>query len=164
MFLGMLNKLISLLLFCSYCHHSFPLYCPWFSLLAVSWLALVPEDSRDNSCVRCEQVNDLLSLVAELKEEVERLRNIRECESRINCWSHTLPSLRPRQQVVAPEEAEDPLSSCHQAGGDLGEGGKGNRCLLRAAGKSPHDLPHLCSCSYTTDMGLWNLKTRHMSM
>jgi len=26
-------------------------------------LALVPEDSRDNGCVRCEQVNDLLSLV-----------------------------------------------------------------------------------------------------
>jgi len=42
-------------------------------------LALVPEDSRDNSCVRCEQVNGLLSLVAELKEEVERLRNIQEC-------------------------------------------------------------------------------------
>jgi len=35
-------------------------------------LALIPEDSRDNSCVRCDQVSDLLSLVAELKEEVER--------------------------------------------------------------------------------------------
>jgi len=128
-------------------------------------LALVPGDSRANSCVGYDQVKDLLSLVAELKEEVEKFRSIRECEREIiDWWSHTLPSLRPRQQVVAPEEAEDPLSSCHQAGGDLGEGGKGNRCLLRAAGKSPHDLPHLCSCSYTTDMGLWNLKTRHMSV
>jgi len=35
-------------------------------------LALVPQGSRDNCCVRCHQVNDLLSLVAELKEEVER--------------------------------------------------------------------------------------------
>jgi len=35
-------------------------------------LALVLEDSRDNCCVQCDQVNDLLNLVAELKEEVER--------------------------------------------------------------------------------------------
>jgi len=62
-------------------------------------LALVPEGSRDNGCVRCDQINDLLSLVAELKEEVERLR---ECESEINWWSCTLPSLRPRQQEAAP--------------------------------------------------------------
>ena len=55
-------------------------------------LALVPEDSRDNSCVRCDQVKDLLSLVADLKEEVERLRSIRECESEISWWSRTLPS------------------------------------------------------------------------
>jgi len=34
-------------------------------------LVLVPEDSTDNSCVQCDQVNDMLSLVAELKEEVE---------------------------------------------------------------------------------------------
>jgi len=30
-------------------------------------LALVPEDSSDNSCVQCDQVNDLLRLVEELK-------------------------------------------------------------------------------------------------
>jgi len=39
-------------------------------------------------------VNDLLSLVAELKEEVERLRSIQECEREIDWWSHSLPSLR----------------------------------------------------------------------
>jgi len=33
-------------------------------------LALVPDGSRDNSCVQCDQVNDLLSLVGELKEEL----------------------------------------------------------------------------------------------
>jgi len=78
-------------------------------------LALVPEDSRDNSCVRCEQVNELLSLVAELKEEVERLRSIQECESEIDRWSRTLPSLMPRQQEAAPRKAENPLPSCHRA-------------------------------------------------
>jgi len=65
-------------------------------------LALTPEDSRDNSCVQCDQVNDLLSLVSELKEEVERLRSIWECERDIDWWSCTLPSLRPRQQEAAP--------------------------------------------------------------
>jgi len=76
-------------------------------------LALVPEDSRDSSCVRCEQVNDLLSLVAELKEEVERLRSTRECEREIDWWSRTLPSMRQRQQEAAPQGAENPLPSCH---------------------------------------------------
>lgn len=38
---------------------------------------------RDTAWVRCEQVEDLISLVAELKEEVERLRAIRECEREI---------------------------------------------------------------------------------
>jgi len=71
------------------------------------------EDSRDNSCVQCEQVNDLLSLVAELKEELERLRSIQECEREIDWWSCSLPSLTPMQQKVAPRKAEDPLPSCH---------------------------------------------------
>jgi len=31
-------------------------------------------------CVSCDQLNDLLSLVTDLKEEVEKLRSIRECE------------------------------------------------------------------------------------
>jgi len=70
-------------------------------------------DSRDNCCVQCEQVNDLLSLVAELKEEVERLRSIWECEREIDWWSSTLPSLRQRQQEAAPRKAEKPLPSCH---------------------------------------------------
>ena len=65
-------------------------------------LALVLEDSRYNICVRCDQVNDLLSLVAEMKEEEQSLRNIRECEREIDWWSHNLLSLRPRQQEAAP--------------------------------------------------------------
>ena len=41
-------------------------------------LLLPGEGSRDSTCVRCEQVDELLSLVVELKEEVERLRTIRK--------------------------------------------------------------------------------------
>ena len=37
----------------------------------------------DSTCVRCSQVNDLQSLVVDLKEEVERLRSIKECEREI---------------------------------------------------------------------------------
>ena len=65
-------------------------------------LSAVPEGGRDTTCVRCDQVDDLLGLVAELKEEVERLRSIRECEREIDWWSRTLPSLRQRQQMEAP--------------------------------------------------------------
>jgi len=101
-------------------------------------LALVPEDSRDNGCVQCDQVNDLLSLVAELKDEVERLRSIWECEREINWWSRTLPSLRPRQQEAAPREAENPLPSCHQAeGGDLRDRGEWKRVPAQGGKQIP---------------------------
>lgn len=40
-------------------------------------------------CVCCEELNDLLHLVAELKEEMERLGSIRESEGDIEWWSYT---------------------------------------------------------------------------
>ena len=43
-------------------------------------LLLLREDGKDTTCMRCEQVDELLSLVVELREKVERLRTIRECE------------------------------------------------------------------------------------
>ena len=46
---------------------------------------------RDSTCVRCNQLNDLLSLVADLKEEVERLMSIRECEREIGGTSSCQP-------------------------------------------------------------------------
>ena len=42
-------------------------------------LLLLEKGGRDSTCVRYEQVDELLSMVAALKE-VERLRSIRECE------------------------------------------------------------------------------------
>ena len=50
-------------------------------------LLLPGEGGRDSTCVRCEQVDELLSLVVELKEEVQRLRTIRECERETDWWS-----------------------------------------------------------------------------
>ena len=49
-------------------------------------LSVLSEGSSDNTCVCCDQLDDLLSLVAELKEEVERLRSIRECERELDWW------------------------------------------------------------------------------
>lgn len=46
-------------------------------------LVVVPEDSAMDTCGQCKQVNDLLCLVPELKEEVERERSIRESEREI---------------------------------------------------------------------------------
>ena len=37
-------------------------------------LSLLPEGSRDNTCVKCDQVHDLPSLVAKPKGKVERLK------------------------------------------------------------------------------------------
>lgn len=57
-------------------------------------LLLPVEGSRDIICVKCEQVDDLLSYMVEL-EEAERLRIIRECEE-IEWWSDSLPYLQDR--------------------------------------------------------------------
>ncbi|XP_010114609.1 PREDICTED: receptor tyrosine-protein kinase erbB-4-like [Chlamydotis macqueenii] len=79
--------------------------------------SLVPEGSGGASC---DQVDELLSAVAGLKEEVVRLRSIRECEREVGWWYHTLPSLRPRQQMEASRGAEEGLEG--QAIEDVGEG------------------------------------------
>ncbi|KAK4827179.1 hypothetical protein QYF61_015141 [Mycteria americana] len=54
-------------------------------------LSLFTHGSRADSCVRCDQVDDLLCMVAELREEVERLRSIREAEKEIDWWCQALP-------------------------------------------------------------------------
>ncbi|KAK4818855.1 hypothetical protein QYF61_020074 [Mycteria americana] len=56
------------------------------------------DGSRDDSCVRCDQVDDLLCMVAELQEEVEKLRSVREAEKEIDWWCHALPPLRQEQE------------------------------------------------------------------
>ncbi|KAJ7407883.1 hypothetical protein WISP_124046 [Willisornis vidua] len=73
-------------------------------------LALVPENGMGGTCVQCEQVNDLLCLVAELKEEVERLGCTRESEKEVDWWSQTLLTPKGVQEEVAK-----PCPSCHKA-------------------------------------------------
>lgn len=50
-------------------------------------LLLLVNGSRDFLCMMCEQVGDLLSMVAQLKEKVERL-SMKECKQEINWWSN----------------------------------------------------------------------------
>ncbi|GAB0208322.1 hypothetical protein GRJ2_003297900 [Grus japonensis] len=83
-------------------------------------LSLGMDGSSENSCVRCDQVDDLLSLVAELREEVERLRSIREAEKEIDWWSQALPSLRQKQTPDKTQDEGDPISSpCQDEGRSL---------------------------------------------
>uniref|UniRef100_A0A8B9DT06 Uncharacterized protein n=1 Tax=Anser cygnoides TaxID=8845 RepID=A0A8B9DT06_ANSCY len=96
--------------------------CP--SLLSVS-------DSRSEgyACGRCAQVEELLSQVAELWEEVSRLRSSRESEREIDWWRCTLPSLRqthePAIAQMSPATQKTKVPSSRQAVGvDLGQGGE----------------------------------------
>ena len=112
--------------------------------------------------MQCDQGGDLVSLVAELKEEAERLRSIRECEREIDWWSRTVPSLGLRLHKKLHRKQRIP---CHPATKHQeGKIRNGKRSLLGAAGESPPGLPHLPSCPCTTDMGLWNLRARQMRM
>ena len=78
---------------------------------SLAFAVLGEEDSR---CVRCDQLNDLLSLVVDLKEEVERLRSIKECEREIDCWYQTLSAPRSRQPGVALHGVSHLLPPCNQ--------------------------------------------------
>ena len=49
-------------------------------------------------CIRCDQVDYLLCLVAELREEVDRLRSIREAEQEIDWWSCALTTQECTQE------------------------------------------------------------------
>ena len=74
-------------------------------------LPVLQDSSRDTTCVRCEQVGDLLSLVEELKEEVERLRSIWNCGKGTDRWSCAQPSLQERCGGDAPQAVGDHLLS-----------------------------------------------------
>uniref|UniRef100_A0A8B9UU32 Reverse transcriptase domain-containing protein n=1 Tax=Anas zonorhyncha TaxID=75864 RepID=A0A8B9UU32_9AVES len=59
--------------------------------------------------------------MAELKEEVERLRDIRECEREIDLWSNSLSGLKDRCWGETHQMGVDPLHRCCRAeAGDLG--------------------------------------------
>ena len=78
-------------------------------------LAFAVLGEGDSSHVRCDQLNDLLSLVVDLKEEVERLRSIKKCERKIDWWCQTLSAPRSWQPAEAPHGESHPLPPCKQA-------------------------------------------------
>ena len=59
--------------------------------------------------MRCEQVDELLSLVVEVKEKVERLRTIRECKQETDWWSDFLVYQREVCQGDTPRKMVNPL-------------------------------------------------------
>ncbi|GAB0205185.1 hypothetical protein GRJ2_002984100 [Grus japonensis] len=117
-------------------------------------LALAGEGSSEIGCLRCDQVDDLLSLVAELREEVERLRSIREADREIDWWSQALPSLRQKQgQLTDQSQSEgDPVSSpCQAEGSSLKEGSEWKQvhawCGRRTFSSSPTLPSHVPMCN-----------------
>ncbi|RMC06501.1 hypothetical protein DUI87_15937 [Hirundo rustica rustica] len=100
-------------------------------------LSLASGDVVEKACLGCEQVNDLLSLVAELREEVERLRSIRDSEREIDWWSSALTSLREAHQ-----ESEDPYASHSQAiEGHLVDEGEWERVPARGGNNNNPSCP-----------------------
>lgn len=128
---------------------------PW--LQGVSEAGAAPEDSAKGTWMWCEQVSELLWLLAGLKQEVKRLRSIRESKREIDWWSYSLASLGEAWQ-----ESEGPSPSYHQAEGDLADGRKGNGYLLKEVAKFHADLHHLPRCPYRIGMRPWVQRLRQM--
>jgi len=82
-------------------------------------LALETDSSKGNMCIRCDQVDYLLCLVAELREEVDRLRSIREAEKEINWWSRALTTQEctHEQPVKKARDQRELVTSPHRAEG-----------------------------------------------
>lgn len=60
--------------------------------------------------VRCDQVDDLLSVVVELREKVESLRRMMESEKSIDWWDRALAFLRQEQPPVKKQDQRSPVS------------------------------------------------------
>ena len=73
----------------------------------------VPDDGS-RTCIRCDQLNDLLLFVIDLKEEVERLRTIKDCERETDWWCHSLSAPRSWHTAKALHGACQPLLHCKQ--------------------------------------------------
>lgn len=68
-------------------------------------LSLVWNGSKVDSSMRRDQVHDLLSVVVELREQVEMLTSIREPKE-INGWDQALASLRQERPRVEKQDQE----------------------------------------------------------
>jgi len=68
----------------------------------------------DSTCLRCDRLNHFLSLEVDMKEEVKRVRSIRECEREIDWWCQTLLAMRSWQPLETPHIKSHPLPPCKQ--------------------------------------------------
>jgi len=120
-------------------------------------LALEIDGSGENSCVRCAQLDYLLGLVTDLRDEVDSLRNIRESEREIDWWSHALTSPKP-EQGQPPEKGchqRDPVSSSHQdVGRDLKEAERGKKSAIGATSEPSPCPPYVSRCLCTVGVRL----------
>lgn len=66
------------------------------------------------SCIRYVQVDDLLSLIAELEDKLERLRSIRKSERDMDCWDHALASLSQEKPTERSSSIHPPAKSRYQ--------------------------------------------------
>ena len=107
------------------------------------------------TCMWCEKVNDLCSLLTEL-EEVEKLRRMRECERELVWWSPSLTSLQEIHQEETPQLMAYSLCSHQQEeGGDLKDNEEWEQVPApcgRVAGKDPPGLP--CFPKYPSMVGM----------
>lgn len=67
-------------------------------------LLLQVKGSRDTTCVRCEKVDDLLSMLSELKEVVERLIIIKDHAQEMAWWSNSVSNFQERHQRDTPKQ------------------------------------------------------------
>lgn len=109
--------------------------------------------------MRCNKVNELLSLVAELRVEVERLRSIRDYEEEIGGAVVIYPL---DKCIYCPHHKKQripyPLTTKQEEGTLEMEGSR--KGFL--SGKSPPtQLPR---CPYAISMRLCNLRTREMKL
>lgn len=105
-------------------------------------LTPVSDGNDGHTCRRCAQVEDLLQLVMELREEVSRLRSIRECEREIDSWSRILHPMTETQQADKTPATESSISSLTSTeGGNLEDRGQWQEVPARRNRRCTRDCP-----------------------
>lgn len=99
------------------------------------------ESDCKQACGRCDQIDELLCLMAELQEEVGRRRSIQESEREIDQWSHTLPSMMHRSQLSVATMEAGPGSALHQEEGSVTRDKEGWKKVIARSSKRYPSLP-----------------------
>ena len=120
-------------------------------------LSLLQEGSRDTTCVRCEQVEDLLSLAVELKEEVERLRSMWDSGKGLTGGVELCHPYRKGVGEVVLKQWGIICCLTVRWGGVTSKTVRyGKKSLFGATSGLPLSLSHLPRCSSITLIRLWS--------